>query len=199
MRAKTCAYISIRQYKVKIKDWGLTKNIKALDMQILLAKRDKRFRDRGVGTIFVRQGVKLAEDRLNRFGKRELAKSDDYVSPSSGKFTSGSAARTMTKLLIATPAGVSYYTPNSMTDTESPHIETYDVFILQNACHDRKIGPITTVQAMHEPAQTSAGKGVAFGAHTHEAAEQGIACSAVSQIVKELYSFSSKLAMSPLI
>lgn len=97
MRAKTCAYISIRQYKVKIKDWGLTKNIKALDMQILLAKRDKRTRDRGVGTIFIRQGVELKEGRLNRFGKRELAKSGDYVSPSNRKLTSKSSARIITK------------------------------------------------------------------------------------------------------
>ena len=45
-----------------IKKWGLEKHIKALDMQILLAKKDKRTRDRGVGTIFVVKGVKFEED-----------------------------------------------------------------------------------------------------------------------------------------
>lgn len=71
-----------------IKKWGLEKHIKALDMQILLAKKDKRTRERGVGTIFVVKGVKFEEDRLNRFGKRELAKSGDYISPSAGMSTS---------------------------------------------------------------------------------------------------------------
>ena len=175
-RAKTCAYTSIRQYKVKVKDWGLTKYIKALDMQILLAKREKRARDRGVETIFVRQGVKLEDDRLNRFGKREFAKSGDYVSPSNSKFTSGSNARLITELLVATPANVSYYTPKSIIDTESPHVDTDDVFILQNVHHFRKMGPITTVQASCEPVQILAGEGEASLAHTHQAAEQGIAC-----------------------
>ena len=88
VRTKICMSTSIRQYKIKVKEWGLEKHIKAPDMQILLAKRDKRTRDRGVGTVFVVKGVKFEEDRLNRFGKRELAKLGDYVSPSTGMSTS---------------------------------------------------------------------------------------------------------------
>lgn len=84
-----CVSTSIRAYKAKIKEWGLRKYITASDMQILLAKRDKRTRDRGVGTVFVVDGVEFAEERLNRFGKRKLAEPIDYVSPSSGMNTRG--------------------------------------------------------------------------------------------------------------
>lgn len=167
---------SIRQYKVKIKEWGLEKYIKAADMQVLLAKRDRRARDRGVGTVFVVKGVKFEDDRLNRFGKRGRGKSSDHVSPSTGMSTSGSIARTVTHVLIATPAGVNYYTPQSIIDAESPHVDTNDVFILQNAHHYRKIGTITIVQAAEEPVQIPAKESVASLEHSHQAAQQGIAC-----------------------
>ena len=167
---------SIRQYKIKIKEWGLEKHIKASDMQILLAKRDKRTRDRGVGTVFVVKGVKIEEDRLNRFGKRGFAKSSDYVSPSTGMSTLGSISRSTTYIFIATPPGVYYYTPQSIIDAESPHIDTDDVFILQNAHHYRQISPLTTVRALREPVQTPHREDAASLAHPHQAAEQGIAC-----------------------
>ena len=75
-------------------------------MQILLAKRDKRTRDRGVGTVFVVNGVKFKEDRLNRFGKRKSVNSSNYVSPSSGTTTRGSFSRCTTCILIAALSGV---------------------------------------------------------------------------------------------
>ena len=82
----------------------------------------------------------------------------------------------MTYVSIATPAGVYYYTPQSIIDAESPHVDTDDVFILQNAHHYRKVGPITTVQAMFESVQTPTREGLASLAHPHQAAGQGIAC-----------------------
>ena len=85
---RVCARTSIRQYKVKIREWGMEKYLKARDMQILLAKRDERTRDRGVGTAFVFNDVDLEEDRINLFGKRRLGKSGDYVSPSTSMYTS---------------------------------------------------------------------------------------------------------------
>lgn len=88
----------------------------------------------------------------------------------------GSIARIMTYVLIATPAGVYYYTPQSIIDAESPHVDTDDVFILQNAHHFRKVGPITTVQVFFESVQTPAREGLASVAHSHQAAGQGIAC-----------------------
>ena len=88
VRSKSCACTSIRQYKVKIQEWGMEKYMKARDMQILLAKRDGRTRDRGVRTAFVFNDVDLEEDRINLFGKRSLGKSSDYVSPSTSMYTS---------------------------------------------------------------------------------------------------------------
>ena len=85
---RVCVCTSIRQYKVKIQEWGMEKYLKARDMQILLAKRDERTRDRGVGTAFVFNDVDLEEDRINLFGKRRLGKSGDYVSPSTSMYTS---------------------------------------------------------------------------------------------------------------
>ena len=66
----------------------MEKYMKARDMQILLAKRDARTRDRGVRTAFVSNDVDLEEDRINLFGKRRLGKSGDYVSPSTSMYTS---------------------------------------------------------------------------------------------------------------
>ena len=88
----------------------------------------------------------------------------------------GSMAGIMTYISIATPPGVYYYTPHSIIDAEAPHVDTNDVFILQNAHHYRKVGPITTVQALYEPVSTPTREGVTSLAHPHQAAEQGIAC-----------------------
>lgn len=170
-------------------------------MQILLAKRDKRTRDRGVETVFVVDGVKFAEDRLNRFGKRKLAEPIDYVSPSSGMLTRGFVSRSTTYLFIATPAGVCYYTPQSIIDAESSHVDTDDVFILQNAHHFRKVSTITTVQACREPVRAPHGDAAASLTHPHQAAEQGIACrgrfsdgAKATQLLWQARSFSIGLA-----
>ena len=85
--SKSCASSSIRQYKAKVQEWGMEKYIKAQDMQILLAKRDQRARDRGVRTAFVANDVDLEEDRINLFGKRRSGKSGDYVSPSTSMYS----------------------------------------------------------------------------------------------------------------
>ena len=82
----------------------------------------------------------------------------------------------MPNLLPATPAGVNYYTPLSIIDAESPHVDTDDVFILQNAHHYRKVASITTVEALHDKNQTIARDDAASLAHPHQAAKQGIAC-----------------------
>ena len=79
-------------------------------------------------------------------------------------------------LPTATPAGVNYYTPLSIIDAESPHVDTDDVFILQNAHHYRKVASITTVEALHDRTQTIARDDAASLAHPHQAAKQGIAC-----------------------
>ncbi|TVY25108.1 hypothetical protein LHYA1_G005969 [Lachnellula hyalina] len=50
---------SVRKWKNKLKDWGFDKNIPAQDMQILVAKAEKRARDDGKETIFSMEGRKL--------------------------------------------------------------------------------------------------------------------------------------------
>ena len=82
----------------------------------------------------------------------------------------------MPNRLTATPAGVNYYTPLSIIDAESPHVDTDDVFILQNAHHYRKVASITTVEALHDRTQTIARNDAASLTHSHQAAKQGIAC-----------------------
>ena len=82
----------------------------------------------------------------------------------------------MPNRFTATPAGVNYYTPLSIIDAESPHVDTDDVFILQNAHHYRKVASITTVEALHDRTQTIARDDAASLAHPHQAAKQGIAC-----------------------
>ena len=84
----------------------------------------------------------------------------------------------ISKILTATPAGVNYYTPLSIIDAESPHVDvdTDDVFILHNAHHYRKVASITTVEALHDQTQTIARDDAASLAHAHQVAKQGVAC-----------------------
>lgn len=82
----------------------------------------------------------------------------------------------MTYVYSDTPAGAYYYTPRSVIDAESPHIDTDDVFILQNAHHFRQVGPISIAQTRFEPLRTPLGGNLGFPAHAHQVAAQGIAC-----------------------
>ena len=80
----TCLLYSIRQWRNKIKDWGLERNFKASDMRILVAKKEKRARHRGVETVFCYQGKNIENERIDRFIKREGAIVGDQPSPSTG-------------------------------------------------------------------------------------------------------------------
>lgn len=77
--------ISERQYKVKIKEWQLEKNIKASDMKILLAKRNQRKQEKDARTVFLIRDIKLDSIRLERFATREHDISEDHVSWSVGE------------------------------------------------------------------------------------------------------------------
>ena len=79
-------------------------------------------------------------------------------------------------LSTATPTGVNYYTPLSIIDAESPHVDTDDAFILQSAHHYHKVASITTVEALHDRTQTRARDDAGSLTHLHQAAKQGIAC-----------------------
>ena len=59
-------------------------------MEILVAKRDKRARDRGVGTVFIVRGVQLDSDRLVRFSNREVGIVGAGASPSARESSSNS-------------------------------------------------------------------------------------------------------------
>ena len=69
-----------------VKEWGLEKHFKATDLRILAKKRDKRARERGVGTTFLVRGVTLDDERLERFSRRETVRLDDHTSPCAGIF-----------------------------------------------------------------------------------------------------------------
>ena len=76
---------SLRQLKSKIKEWGAEKNLKASDMETLLAKREKRKHDSGLDTVFLYHGATLEEDKLERFSKRKKSHSSVRASPSNRK------------------------------------------------------------------------------------------------------------------
>ena len=78
---------SIRQFKSKIKEWGLDQNIKASDIGTLLAKQQKRKLERDSDTVFLYQGATLEESRLERFAKRRTSTTNatQKASPSARK------------------------------------------------------------------------------------------------------------------
>ena len=72
---------SIRQWKNKIKEWNISKNLNQMDMQILVAKRDART-SRGLGTVFLLDRKEIENDRLDRSAKRFDVSLHNEPSPS---------------------------------------------------------------------------------------------------------------------
>ena len=74
---------SARVYKHKLKAWGFEKYLRKSDMQVLLAKAEKRASEDNKDTVFRVGGRKLDPERLQRFKKRKLDAEDEGLpSPS---------------------------------------------------------------------------------------------------------------------
>jgi len=75
---------SERKWKSKLKEWGFDKHIPAKDMQVLVAKAEKRARDEGKETVFFQGEAEIAPKRFENFKRRKTTHTMEAVSPSAG-------------------------------------------------------------------------------------------------------------------
>jgi len=75
---------SERKWKQQLKEWGFQKNLPARHMVILVAKQEKRLRDYGKDTVFLRSGVEIRAEKFETFKKRKASKLFQASSPSAG-------------------------------------------------------------------------------------------------------------------
>ena len=73
--------VRISNFKAKLKEWGLNKNLKSSEMKVLLAKREKLKQDRHVYTVFMYHDMDLGQ-RLDTFSKRPSTKLEPIASSS---------------------------------------------------------------------------------------------------------------------
>jgi hypothetical protein len=69
---------------MKLKEWRFDKNIPAEDMQILVAKAEKRSRDEGKETLFLHGGVPVTSQRFEHFKRRKSTQAMEAASPTAG-------------------------------------------------------------------------------------------------------------------
>jgi hypothetical protein len=62
--------LSERGWKAKLKEWQFEKYLSTAEMKVLLAKGQKRLRDEGKKTTFLRHGLEIKEEKFENFKKR---------------------------------------------------------------------------------------------------------------------------------
>jgi hypothetical protein len=77
-------YDSTRKWKDKLKEWKFDKNLNISDMNIVVAKQQKRARE-GKDTVFMHGSIEMTSERIETFKRRKITKVTDAVSPSAGK------------------------------------------------------------------------------------------------------------------
>ena len=75
---------SERKWKEKLKEWRFEKNISATDMNIIVAKADKRVREEGKETVFFHGQSEITRERIDQFKRRKTTKTAEEVLPSAG-------------------------------------------------------------------------------------------------------------------
>jgi hypothetical protein len=75
---------SERKWKMKLKEWGFNRYMRAKDMSIVIAKVEKR-REEGIETEIFHGETLIHPERLETFKKRKATKVNDVESPSAGK------------------------------------------------------------------------------------------------------------------
>jgi hypothetical protein len=76
---------SERKWKEKLKEWNFDKKISARDMNILVAKAEKRVREDGKETTFFHGGSQITKERIDQFKRRKTTKDIEAPLPSAGK------------------------------------------------------------------------------------------------------------------
>lgn len=104
-----------RRFRSKLEEWGLSKkNINSQDIQIMLAKQEKRKRDEGKDTAVIINGTRVEGSKLDNIYKRQVRMALHHASPSA-----------------PTPNGVEYFTPmNNFNDVRSPDYR--DIMTVEN-------------------------------------------------------------------
>ena len=74
----------MRKWKDKLKEWKYDKNLSINDMQVVVAKQQKRARE-GKHTVFMHGSTEITSERIENFKRRKVSKMPDAVSPSAGK------------------------------------------------------------------------------------------------------------------
>jgi hypothetical protein len=75
---------SERKWKEKLKEWRFEKNISATDMNIIVAKAEKRVREEGKETVFFHGQSEITQERIEQFKRRKTTKAVDEVLPNVG-------------------------------------------------------------------------------------------------------------------
>ncbi|KAL9632000.1 MAG: hypothetical protein Q9204_003979 [Flavoplaca sp. TL-2023a] len=150
---------SLRQYKNKIKEWALIKNIKASDARALVAKEQQRGRERGVGTLFSIGDAPMDHDRWERLVSRINSGKSDLPSPTS-----------------STPLGITYHTPETVLDAGSPVLEGYELFASKIRHHYDTIADIVTIDVLYEKNTSTDKTASQVNQHLHQGAAHGVAC-----------------------
>ncbi|CZR67277.1 uncharacterized protein PAC_17176 [Phialocephala subalpina] len=103
-----------RSWKSKMKDWGFDKNMTS-DIQFMVSKATKRQRDEGKNTVFMRDGVLVPQETLDKFKRRKPCSS------------------TMAKLpSIKTPPNITYATQNAKPELEYSHSRSRSILPLDS-------------------------------------------------------------------
>ncbi|PQE10462.1 hypothetical protein CJF30_00010429 [Rutstroemia sp. NJR-2017a BBW] len=73
-----------RKWKDKLKEWKFDKNLSIKDMQVVVAKQQKRAREEK-DTVFMHGSAEITSERIENFKRRKVSKMPHAVSPSAGK------------------------------------------------------------------------------------------------------------------
>ncbi len=76
---------SERKWKEKLTEWNFNKNISATDMNVLVAKAEKRLHEEGKETVFYMGTSQITRERIEQFKRRKVTKEIQIVSPEAGE------------------------------------------------------------------------------------------------------------------
>lgn len=79
---------SERKWKEKLTEWNFDKNISATDMNVLVAKAEKRLHEEGKETVFCIGTSQITRERIAQFKRRKVTKETQTVSPEASEWKS---------------------------------------------------------------------------------------------------------------
>jgi hypothetical protein len=79
---------SERKWKAKLKEWNFDKNISAPDMNVLVAKAEKRLHEEGKETVFFMGKSQITRERIEQFKRRKITKEKEAAAVGAGKCNS---------------------------------------------------------------------------------------------------------------